>query len=109
MCLLSGMAKPETRLRTVVLCRGVPPKGRSRVWAFGYADLSKLLGKSQAALRMAVHQGRLDPTDLEAICLEWLRRRVGLCGTCTIDDHGVWWCDLAKGHDGPCARKEKIG
>jgi hypothetical protein len=69
------MPRPTTKLRTVVLCKGVPPTGRSRVWAFSYGSLAALLGLTKGTVRQMVFQGRLEPADLEQVCLAWLARR----------------------------------
>ena len=43
-----------------------------RLWAYGYADLAKLLGMTEQAVRARVARG-WNPGDLEAICREWVR------------------------------------
>lgn len=47
--------------------------GSPRLWAFGYKSLAALLGIKEGTVRQAVHQGRLDPSDLEMVCESWLR------------------------------------
>ena len=63
--------------RTVTLCERTPTSqqaGRGpELWAFGYRALAKLFGMTEGAVRQAVHQGRLDPSDLEAVCQSWMR------------------------------------
>ncbi len=49
-------------------------RGRPRLWAFGYADLARLLGCSEMAVRKLVQRGRLDPLDLAALFAEWRSR-----------------------------------
>lgn len=44
---------------------------RGRLFAFGYLELSKLLGISEDAVRKRVSRGTLDPSDLETLCKEW--------------------------------------
>lgn len=62
--------------RTVTLCEATSlaqKDGRGpKLWAFGYSTLAKLLGLSENAIRQAVHQGRLDPSDLEMVCESWM-------------------------------------
>lgn len=62
----------KLRRRTVSLPQGAPKRGR--LFAFGYPELAKLLGLSEAAVRKRVSRGRLDPSDLETICREWATR-----------------------------------
>ena len=62
--------------RTVTLCEHTEPNagllGRGpRLWAFGYADLAQLFQVSEGAVRQAVHDGRLDPSNLKALCESW--------------------------------------
>lgn len=65
-------------VRTVTLCEVEEAKpgmegGSPRLWAFGYKTLAQILGVKEGTVRMAVHQGRLDPADLEMVCESWLR------------------------------------
>jgi hypothetical protein len=63
----------------VTLCEFTPESagrhsGRGpRLWAFGYATLAKLFGMTEGAVRQAVCDGRLDPSDLEMVCESWMR------------------------------------
>lgn len=43
--------------RRVVAYSGRPTKGRPKLWAFGYPELSRLLGVSEAVLRQRVSRG----------------------------------------------------
>ena len=67
----------------VTLCEGTPEStgklgGRGpRLWAFGYEALAKLFGMTEGAVRQAVYDGRLDPSDLEAVCQSWMRYHEG--------------------------------
>jgi hypothetical protein len=38
-----------------------------RLWAYGYSDLARLVGKSEDAVRHDVQRGRLDPADLASV------------------------------------------
>lgn len=63
--------------RTVTLCRHTPrggQGGRRLLWAFSADDLAVLLGMPAWKVRREVAAGRIDPTDLEAICRLWLLR-----------------------------------
>lgn len=53
-----------------------PTKGRPKLWAYGYADLATFLGMTVGSLRIAVHEGRLDPSSLEEL-YRWRCRREG--------------------------------
>lgn len=57
----------------VVTTSGLVPK-RGRLWAYGYADLARLLGCGEDHLRHLVAGGKLDPGDLGAVCSAWLAR-----------------------------------
>jgi hypothetical protein len=50
-------------------------KRRQRLWAFGYADLSRLLGVTEDRVRNMVCDNTLDPGDLEQVCRAWAARR----------------------------------
>lgn len=63
-----------SRRLTVIPCDRVPRKGRSRLWAYGYADLAALLGTTEGAARQAVARGTLNPKDLRAVCEAWQAR-----------------------------------
>ena len=57
--------------RRVVAYAGKAPRGgHSRMWAYGYADLARLLGTTEAAIRQRVARG-WDPGSLEAVCAAW--------------------------------------
>ena len=59
--------------RTVEFSARVPDKGIPKLWGFGYADLSDLLGVPEAELRMDVHRKKLDPLDLRQVAARWAR------------------------------------
>jgi hypothetical protein len=46
------------------------------MWAYGYAELAKLLGMTEQALRARVSRG-WDPGDLERLCREWAATQPG--------------------------------
>lgn len=75
---LGYMEAMRRERRTVYLGKRV---GRTRarahtaLWAFGLADLAALLGRSERTVRRLVATGALDPSDLAAVCAEWLARR----------------------------------
>lgn len=60
--------------RYVIASKLIPRRGRPRIWAFGYADLARLLGCSEAAVRQLVKRERLNPKDLESVCSVWRAR-----------------------------------
>ena len=59
--------------RTVALTDGSSRRGR--LWAYGYADLARLLGTTANAVRVSVARGRFDPGVLEEVCMRWLSTR----------------------------------
>jgi len=69
---------PKKR-RTVYTGPGVLPSrkggGQQRLFAFSYADLAAAFGVSAGAVRMAVFEHRLDPTNLSSICIYWHRQQ----------------------------------
>lgn len=52
--------------RRVIVSRLVR-RGRTRLWAYGYADLAMLLGVSEGAVRQLVRRGKLDPSSLASV------------------------------------------
>lgn len=71
----------QSASRRVVVCKGTEPhpgkhSGRIRLWAFGYPSLALLLETSEGAVRQLVHEGTLDPADLESV-LQYVARRRG--------------------------------
>lgn len=67
--------RKELPRRSVITSRPLRHGERLHLWAFGYADLSALLGLSEAHLRRMVSKGKLDPRDLRAVCEAWRVRR----------------------------------
>jgi len=63
-----------TKRRSVVLFGGAPPKGRTVLFAFGYADLAMWLGVTVGTIRNLVSEGKLDPTSFDSI-VEYARTR----------------------------------
>ncbi len=61
------MSSRRRSRRVVTLSALVPSGGRPQLWAYGYADLARLLGLSEAALRQRVRRGTFDPGDLAAV------------------------------------------
>lgn len=53
-----------------------PRKGGRQVklWAYGYADLAKLLGCREGAVREAVSAGAFDPSDIEQVVAYAIKR-----------------------------------
>jgi hypothetical protein len=66
----------ELRRRVVEVSESIPKRGK--LWAFGYGEVSKLLGLSEWAVRQRVHRGLLDPGDLKSLCMVWLENQEGL-------------------------------
>jgi hypothetical protein len=60
-----------TQRRTVCVSHLVPRSKRGgswpRLWAYGYADLARLVGKSEDAVRHDVQRGNVDPVDLASV------------------------------------------
>jgi len=48
------------------------------MWAYGYADLAKLLGVTEQAIRQRVTRKQFDPGDLAAVCRAWAQSEDGL-------------------------------
>ena len=59
--------KPTTSRRNVITSGLVPRHGRPRLWAYGYADLAKLFGISEGAVRQLVAAKRFEPSSLASI------------------------------------------
>lgn len=60
-----------TQRRTVYVSRHVPKprKGgaQPKLWAYGYVDLARLVGKSATAVRQDARRGRFNPADLASV------------------------------------------
>lgn len=55
-----------------------PKGGRGpKLWAYGYSDLSALLGVSEGTLRARTARGAAHPESLEWVCLQWAIRNPG--------------------------------
>lgn len=53
-------------------------KGRGpKLWAYGYADLARLLGTTEGALRARVARGTAHPEDLAWVAAAWAGVRSG--------------------------------
>lgn len=49
-------------------------RGRSpKLWAYGYADLARLLGTTEGALRARVARGAAHPGDMAWVSEQWAR------------------------------------
>lgn len=46
-----------------------------RLWAYGYADLARLLVTTEEAVRIRAKRGKIQPGDLESICKAWAAAR----------------------------------
>lgn len=58
----------DRKRRSLVITSGrIPPRGRPRIWAYGYADLAVLFEMTERAVRQAVHRGRVVPGDLASV------------------------------------------
>lgn len=57
--------------RAVVIARKLRKKQRVKLWAFGFAEMAALVGKSEQAVRLDVCRGRVDPSDLGSL-LRWV-------------------------------------
>jgi hypothetical protein len=59
----------DTAVRTV----RNPGRVRRKLWAYGYAEIAAFLGTTEAAVRVAIHRGHLDPGSLESLHAAKLR------------------------------------
>jgi hypothetical protein len=66
---------PRSR-RWVTYAGKAPRGGHSRMWAYGYAELARLLGTTEAAIRQRVARKQFDPGDLESVCRIWRNRQL---------------------------------
>ena len=74
------MDKPKRPRRTVTLCGPhLVPSGKNsgptRLWAYGYADLARLFGMEETAVRKVVQRGGLDPANLSEVIDFYLNRK----------------------------------
>jgi len=53
-----------------------PQRGRPRFWAYSYRDLGILFGMTPEAVRRAVSDGRVDPSNLASVVAFANARRV---------------------------------
>lgn len=67
-------ANPTPTVRRQVVVSAHCQK-RDRLWAFGYADLARLLGVTEERVRNMVCDNALDPGDLEQVCRAWQVRQ----------------------------------
>lgn len=68
-CYNPPMSEAKRAVRTV----RNPGKARRALWAYGYAEIAAFLDVSEAAVRVAVHRGHLDPRSLESLHTAKLR------------------------------------
>jgi hypothetical protein len=61
--------------KKVFVSERVPDTGPTKLWAYGYADLAAFIGMTEAAVRKAVQEKRLDPTSLIDIFEVWADAR----------------------------------
>lgn len=71
---MSARPKFVEQRRTVLVHPETLREGRPRLWAFGYRDYAQLYGTTEEAVRDMAKRG-FDPSDLEQVCAEWLKRR----------------------------------
>lgn len=50
-----------------------PGRAKRKLWAYGYAEIAAYLGATEAAVRLAVYEKRLDPSSLESLHAAKLR------------------------------------
>lgn len=70
-------AAPRTIQAEVTLSRHTPPEdptGVRKLYAFGLRELSLLFGITEGAVRTAIFEKRVDPTDMESVCMFWRSR-----------------------------------
>jgi len=63
-----------TKRRCVTLGFWSRKERRGRLWAFGYEDLSQLLGLSRSRLRHLVQKKEIDPSNLKLLFEFWQKR-----------------------------------
>jgi hypothetical protein len=64
--------EPRLRVRrTVRVSSKTGQKNWSKLWAYSFADLADLFGISEAGVRRAIAQKRLDPDSIQSICRYW--------------------------------------
>lgn len=59
--------------RITVIYDGDRGHGR-KVWGYSYTDIAQAAGTTEGAVRVAVYEGRLDPSDLASV-VDWIARR----------------------------------
>lgn len=76
--------KKDTAVRTV----RNPGRAKRKLWAYGYAEIASYLGASEVAVRLAVYEGRLDPSSLESLHAAKLRgaRALYAPAGCTLEN-----------------------
>jgi hypothetical protein len=45
-----------------------------KVWGYSYTEIAQAAGTTEGAVRIAVHEGRLDPSDLTSV-VAWIAKR----------------------------------
>lgn len=72
----SGWSRKSDRLpRRRVFISPLVRGGRTRLWAYSYADLALLFGMSEDAVRQSVSARTLDPSSLESVLAFANRKR----------------------------------
>jgi hypothetical protein len=61
-------------MRAVTLCHPQLSLPRSRLWAYGYAELGALLDMTPEAVQKAVERGKFDPANLRDVVDFFLHR-----------------------------------
>lgn len=59
--------------RITVIYDGARGHGR-KVWGYSYTEIARAAGTTEGAVRVAVHEGRFDPSDLSSV-VDWIARR----------------------------------
>jgi len=67
-------AEPRLEKCKVYLSDRVNVRGRTRLWAFGVPDLAAVGGCSEQVVHSAIHEGVLNPFDLESVLWWWYKR-----------------------------------
>lgn len=57
----------STARRTVITSSRTPRGGNTKLWAYGYPELSAFLGMREGTVRQAVARGTFDPSSLASV------------------------------------------
>lgn len=61
--------------RITAIYEGARGHGK-KVWGYSYTEIAQAAGTTEGAVRIAVYEGRLDPSNLSSV-VEWISKRTG--------------------------------